>query len=466
MGLRSVGSVTFGGISSGLPTDEIIQQLLELERRPINQLSAQRDRFNAQLQIFQDLSAKTTTLRNALREIDNLALLGNGASAEEEFSQFGATSSDSSVVTATATGRASPGTLTFRVDNLATAQRDISTTPYATEDDAVGEGTLTITIGGQPPTVVTIDSSNNSLAGLVAAINDSGADVTASILDTNNGATPLQLVIQGNSTGVDNAVTLTPGGGLGVTFPPTPSQAAADAKITIDPTNPGPGTEVSSSSNTFADVLTGVSLQLIEANGTTETITIEPDTDAIVSAISDVVSAFNAVTAIIQEQFEIDPSTNRGGVAIGAPELRSLLRSLQGVIASQLGTGDISSASQIGISIDTNALLSLDEDELRDQLAAGFDDVRSFFAGEDGFADGLREVADRFVDTVDGALTARIAGTSRSIQDITDQITAAEDRLTTVEENLVRQFSALERVVSEVQIQGNFLAQFLIQSQR
>jgi len=461
MGLR-VGSLTFGGIASGLPTDQIIQQLLELERRPINLLSQQRDRFNAQLEIFQDLSSKTTTLRNALRNLDNLGLLGNTQSAEEEFSKFTATSSDSSVLTATATGRAQAGTIDIEVTALASAERLISATGYADEDTAVTTGTLTINVGTDTPVVVTIDSSNNSLSGLVQAINDSGADVTASILDTGAATDPLRIVIQGNTTGVDRDISITEALTSNPGF--ATSQAAADAAVTIDPD--GSAISVSSSSNTFSNILTGLSLEVESVSAVKQTITVEPDLDAIVEAISGIVSAFNAVTSVIQEQFEVDPATNRGGILIANSTLSSLSQRLGSVIASQIGSGTITSAGQIGLSIDTDSQLSLDEDELRDQLAANFSSVRSFFTGSGGFADGLRTVADSFVDSVDGALTARINGTSASIQDITDQITAAEDRLGTVEENLVRQFSALERIVSEIQIQGNFLAQFLLQSQR
>jgi flagellar hook-associated protein 2 len=461
MGLR-IGSLTFGGISSGLPTQQIIEQLIELERRPIALLETQRGQFNSRLEIFSDLAEKTRTLRDRLRDLDNLALLGGSESIDEEFSRFSATSTDDSIVTATATGSALPTSLNVRVTALAAAERQVSQ-GFATVDASVGTGTFGIQIGSGSVTNVTIDSSNNTVEGLVRAINDADAGVTASILNDGSG-TPFRIVVQSNASGADNTLTLSAGGTTPVF---TVSQAAANAQIVLDPDGGNPIT-VESDTNTFEDLLTGVSLQVSKLSEPTESerIVVAPDIDAIVEAIGEIVTAFNDVTSVIQGQFTVDPATNRGGPLIGDSTLSSLKTRLTSVIASQLGLGSITSAGEIGLSLGAGAALTLDEDELRAALESDFEGVRGFFTGSGGLADQLRSVADAFVDTVDGALVARIQGTSTSIQDLAERITNAQSRLEVVEEGLVRQFAALERIVSDIQIQGNFLAQFLVQQQR
>ena len=77
----------------------------------------------------------------------------------------------------------------------------------------------------------------------------------------------------------------------------------------------------------------------------------------------------------------------------------------------------------------------------------------------------LRSVSDALVDS-DGLLAARINGTSESIEDISRSIQAGEDRIEIVESNLIRQFAALERRVSGLKAQGEFITQFLINSSR
>ena len=119
-------------------------------------------------------------------------------------------------------------------------------------------------------------------------------------------------------------------------------------------------------------------------------------------------------------------------------------------------------ASQIGLALDREGQLGLDEAAFRSQLAADLDGVVSFFSGPDSLADQLRSAADVFVDPIDGSLVARINGVSTSIADLEDNISNAEERLETVEENLVLQFAALERTVAQLQQQGNFLTQFVL----
>jgi flagellar hook-associated protein 2 len=464
MGLR-IGNLTFGGISSGLPTQQIIEQLISLERRPITLLETQKSQFNSRLDIFSDLAEKTRTLRDKLRDLDNLALLGGTPSIDEEFSRFSATSTDEDIVRATATGSALPVTLDVRVTDLATAERRVSQ-GFASRTTSVGTGSFDIQVGSGPVTSITIDGSNSTVEGLVQAINDADAGVSASILNDGSG-TPFRIVIQGNDTGAANLLNITENlaGGTDPVF--TTTQEADDATLVLDPDGASPIT-INSATNTFSDILTGVSLTVAaqSPDGTSERITVAPDIDAIVEAISDIVTAFNDVTSIIQGQFQVDPATNRGGPLIGDSTLSSLKTRLTSVIANQLGSGSIDSAGQIGLSLGAGAALQLDEEELRARLQADFGGVRGFFTGSGGLADALRNVADAFVDTVDGALVSRIEGTSRSIQDIDGQIANAESRLETVEEALVRQFAALERIVSDIQVQGNFLAQFLVQQQR
>ena len=181
MGLR-IGGITFSGISSGFPTDDIIEQLLELERRPIDLLEGRKESFEEKLAIFQDLNTRTLALRDALRNLDNMNLLGTDLSAFEEFRRFAATSTDSTIATATAGPAATPGSLLIEVQQLAAQEREISN-GYSARTASVGTGTFSITVGTDPPTDITIDSSNETVDGFVEAVNSANAGVTAFVVD-------------------------------------------------------------------------------------------------------------------------------------------------------------------------------------------------------------------------------------------------------------------------------------------
>ncbi len=200
-----------------------------------------------------------------------------------------------------------------------------------------------------------------------------------------------------------------------------------------------------------------------EAVGTNVQIQVSSDEDEIVTVIQDLVAAYNDVIEVIEKQAEIDPSTNRGGPLIGDSTLLSLRRQLSAIIASQIGSGTILAATQLGIATSgTDGKLKVDEDELREQLSQDLDAVATFFAGSGSFADQLRAVTDAYVNPVDGLLLARINGTNDTIADIDEQIRRAEERLESFEERLVLQFAALETSISRLQAQATFLEQFTL----
>ncbi len=483
MGLRTgslTGSITFGGIASGIPTNEIIDQLLQLERRPIDLLEGQKEDFEGKLSILQDLNTKTLALRDALRNLDNMTNAGT-ESFEEEFKQTTTTttanSSHDDRARVTATGSAESLTMIMEVEALARNDRHVST-GFSAPTDTITNGTFSVTVNGVT-TTLEVDGTNNvivngvdtgiitsapndTLTGFVEAINASGANLRSFIVDTGLGGNPYRVYIEGD-TGASEQITF--GDDLSLNF--TQQQDAQDARLALDP---GAGEiDISGPTNVFTDIIQGVSIEALQAGGqditlnvTTQTVT---NADAIVSAIQDVVSAYNDVVSIISDQAKVDPTSNRGGPLIGDSTLVTLKRQLSSIIASQIGSGNIDASSQIGIELDENGVLKLDESKLRSELLSSLDDVKSFFAGSGSFADQLRAVADTFVDPVDGALVTRIQGTTDSIAGLVSNIANAEERLIRVEENLVRQFSALERLVSNLQLQALFLNQFLLASQ-
>ncbi len=466
MGLR-IGAVTFGGLSSGIDSSKIIEQLVELERRPVTLLEGQKTDFEEKRSILQDLNTKVLTLRTRLRELDNMNLLGTDLSVDEEFRQFTATSSDTKIATVTASGSAKPGNLEIQITQLAQNEREISQGYADTDTTTVGTGNFAITLrqgfADEKTINVTIDSTNNTLDGFVAAINNADPEVRAFVLNDGS-ANPYRIVIEGANTGVEETLTLDTSGLSGGTTPSfNESQAASDATMILDP-NGGSSVTINSSTNTFANVIPGLSIQAVsEAVGTDIQIQVSSDEDQIVTVIQDLVAAYNDVIDVIEKQAKIDPSTNRGGPLIGDSTLISLRRQLSSIIASQIGSGTISAASQIGIATSgTDGTLKVDEDKLREQLSQDLDAVATFFAGSGSFADQLRTVTDSYVNPVDGLLLARINGTNDTIADIDEQIRRAEERLESFEERLVLQFAALETSISRLQTQSTFLEQIVL----
>jgi len=320
---------------------------------------------------------------------------------------------------------------------------------------AAAGGTLTIQIGGGSATAISI-AAGATVQGVVDAINGAGIDATAFAVDDGQGS--VRIAVVGDKTGADQALTI--GNDFGLTL--TVTQTAADARIVLDPLSALP-LPIQSSTNSFENVLQGLT---IEARGVTTdpvTVSVRPGIDAVKESLSELVDAYNAITDVIRAQNTVDPSTNRGGPLLGDSTMVSLGQRLSSALARTYGTGSVTSTGQLGIQLGRDGRLSLDETKLAAALDSDFEGIASFFAGAGGFADQLREVTDSFVDPLDnrGMLLARISGTTERIANLKDSIAAAEDRLDTFESNLVQQFAALERTLSQFQEQSNFIANYL-----
>ena len=123
------------GIASGLDTNSIIRQLINIERQPISKLQAKRSAISTQVSDLGKFSAQLKELETMMSEINTSAslLASKVTSSEEE------------VVNATATGDAVQGVWEVEVSQLAKKERN-SSSSYGSAQDEVREGTLTIEV--------------------------------------------------------------------------------------------------------------------------------------------------------------------------------------------------------------------------------------------------------------------------------------------------------------------------------
>lgn len=451
-----MANIQFGGLITGLDTNALVAGLVQAERRSITVLQNQKVRFQAQDAVFTSVIGALGSLKSSAQNL----------SATTDFIKRNATSSNEAVLTVSASSTADLGSSVIAVDSLAKAQ-SIQSYSFTATTDAVGTGTLVLSIGGNS-TNVTINGTNNTLAGLRDAINNSGAAVTASIVNVSGGATPdYRLVVQSENTGTANAVTISgsltggadpfPGGGQIV-------QTGSDALFSVN------GLQVSRSSNTISDVISGVTFTLLDEgdkNGTvdatdpTAKITVAANNSAITSAVQELIENFNAVNKIVNDQFTLDPNTNRQGSTAGDASLRGMLSQLRNELSRSGGTSaSYKYLSDVGIKFQKDGSLTLDDGKLADALEDDATAVANLFlASQEGIGKRIPDTVDDFISAVDGALVFRQKGIGKSVKQIDEKIAREERRIATMEERLVKQFSALEQLVSQLKSQGEFLAQ-------
>ena len=453
-----MANVQFGGLITGLDTKALIAGLVAAESRPIENMTGQKTVLQAKGAIYTALAGALGGLKSAAQ----------GLSLGSDFNKRAASSSDATLFTVSADATAQNGNTTVTVDRLAKAQ-SVQSVTFAGEGAAVGTGTLTLNIG-TVATTINIDTTNNTLAGLRTAINASGAKVNASIINIGSSAIPdLRLVVQSKDTGLANAVTVT-GALTGGTDPFAAGgqivQAAADSVFAVN------GLKLSRSGNTVSDVLPGVSLVflregnhdgVIDASDATGTVTVAGDTSAIGTSAKKFIDSYNAVNKIVNDQFALNPDTKHQGALAGDASLRGVISRLRREISTPGGSSSsLTSLSNVGIKFEKDGSLTLDDSKLAKALAADPTGVSNLFTiVQNGVGKRIPDAVDDFISAVDGVLTSRQKGVLSNIDRIDKNIARETARVTAMQDRLTQQFSALEKIVSSLKSQGDFLTQQL-----
>jgi len=363
------------GVNSNLDTADIVNKLVLLQRRPIDLLEAKADLEAEKLLTFQDLQSRLQTFKSIVTTLNSESKF---LSTKGVFSNSNVLDNNQ-VVTIDTTSQAASGTFSLTVNSLARESKLVSQ-GFNSLSDTVPEGFLEITVGGTT-TQININSSNNTLDGLRLAINNSGANIQASILNDGSATNAIRLLVSGTKTGVANSVSVAIkqsllGGGTQELLSFTETQSAQDASLTID------GIAITKSSNTVTDVIAGTTLNLQSVGS--GTIKLSSDIDAVKEKITGFIDAYNEVIAFLDEQQFLDPDTFSTGLLFGNFTIQNLQQTLRNTLSSQVQgvTGTFNSLSQIGIRTQADGTLEIDDVDLTQALTTDIGNVARLFASK------------------------------------------------------------------------------------
>src|SRR5689334_22341155 len=160
-------------------------------------ISRQTQATSTQISAVGKLKSALSTFQDSLSAIDTVSA----------FNAAKATSSDSTVFTAIADSDAQPGSYSVTISQLASAQQLVSKPFVGGGSATVGTGTLQVSLGGTSFNI-TLDSTNDTVAGLASAINMATGNpgVVATVITGSDGA---HLVLSSAQTGAANTIKLT-----------------------------------------------------------------------------------------------------------------------------------------------------------------------------------------------------------------------------------------------------------------
>lgn len=445
-------AIGVGGLMSGLDTNSIITQMMQLERRPILLLQQKEAGIQARISALGSLKSGLAGLQTSTKALKSTSGFGSML----------ATSGNSTVLTATASSSAVAGNYQVEVTALAQSQQ-VRSSAFAASDEEVGTGTLTITVGSGDPVVITIGEDDKTLAGIALAINDAEAGVTAGVVNDGNGN--YYLTLASEETGTANTISLSiddddlvdnDAAGLSKLYTTpaaqtlTQTQAAANAALSVN------GIAVERSGNTISDLIEGLTITLKQDDvGNPFELVVARDNSTITANVKDFVKQYNALNETLKSLSGYNSATKKGGILQGDSLTRQMQGQVRAFMHRQFGDSgqDIRRLSDLGLSVDKDGKLSLNETTLNSALADNRDEVEAFFTSTDtdseGFAVQLDTVLDAYLQSTTGLLAAKEKGLKSSVDLIGDQVERIELRLSKREENLRKQFESLEGLMAQ-----------------
>ena len=460
------------GLGSGVLNSDLVDQLVQAERAPTeNRLTQKTEQTQALLSAYGKLRSAVTELRLPMRQL----------SAPDNLKAFSASSSNEGIGVSVDSTKASRGTYSVEVTSLAGAQALASRDVFADRDaTSVGQGTLTLNVGDKT-TNLTIDSSNDTLQGLANAINDSDAGVSAGVIDTGNG---FQLVLSADETGTANAVSISVSGDTGGTD--TDNQglsrfafntgmdtdaglqetiAASDAVMKIN------GVEVTRSTNSFENVIDGLTFDITETGSST--IKVQQDLGAVADRVQGFVDKFNSLQSTIDSLAGFNAEAGVGSLLTGDSTVRSIQNQLRQVltrVVPGLENSSVRSLADVGITTNfETGGLEFDRARFEEQLKNNPDDVTALFAEQGRTTDSQVEFVRSGLNTepgrydinitqaaTQGALSGAAFTAPLTIGAGNDELTFQVNGETSVSVQLTQQtYNTAQELADEIQAQLN-----------
>ena len=455
--MATVTSSTSSG--SMIDVQGIVDQLMQVERKPLDALQTAKSTIETKVSAYGSLKSELAALQDAAR----------GLFDSQTWQAATVTSSNEAAVRATSNGGAAKGSFSVTVQQLAQAQSAV-TGQYASGAAIIGGGTLVVQLGSsagggftadgaRPPVNIAI-APGATLADVRTAINNAGAGISASLVGDGS---QTRLMLRSSETGEANAFSLqvqgaeiggsaglgglafTPGGGGAM----TQMQAAQDAHYAID------GLALTAKSNTVANALEGVTLELRQVGTAPIPVEVGVDAESMRKSVDTFVTAYNALNTSLGTLTKYDAASGKGGLLQGnfvVVQLQSKLRAMLGAsVATQAGPGGTGPTrlSDTGIEIQRDGSLKVNDKKFS-ASAADPQALRTLFASVDpldaaagGIARRFNQLATQALGT-DGAITGALKTLDARSDDNQRRQDALTGRLESTRARLVRLYTSLD----------------------
>lgn len=448
--------ISFGSINSGLPKD-IVQQIIEAEKIPINQMEYRKAKI-------ENKKALVDQLRGLLEASRGEILKSKGQRSLRELTVETGDSKDISVTADK--NLAEPGKYQIEVMQLAQKSSAITNGVEDKDKTYVGVGYIKAILPNGDKKEIYVDEKNATLSGVAKLINgDTELGMRANVInDGKGGDEPWRLIVSLNDTGDNNRVEFPylylVDGETDIVF--EKERPAQDAKIKLD------GFEIEVPSNRVTDLIPGVVIDLNKANpGQEINVEIKEDVQKIGGKIGGLVSSLNNILRFIKEQNTLNEASDTSQTLGGDLTLTQIETRIRTAVFTNIPTdAGPMRLGDLGVTFQRDGLLAFDQTKFEGALAKDYKSVSQALTGTyskangktDGFIDLLDNTVRGLLTPPSGLLVTRRAGLDSQINQIDRQISNRQRTISQKEEILKNKFARLEETMSKIRAQGSGLA--------
>lgn len=505
-------TIRLSGMVSGMDTESIVKEMMTAKRIPLDKLNQQKQTLQWQRDNYREINSKLVDFRNNKILKYNLAATMNAQKA--------VVTGNTKAIQADANADASSIPMSVKVNNLA----EKSSLPKAALTVGMVDGgvkaTLKTTLGDLGGGLSTYDlfinktnitlSKDDTIADVVSKINGAAnAKVTASFDEVSG-----RFNITAKDYGTNNNLKMTNSSDVVAESsllnlfgmdPGVAPIAAKKASIEVSVANNGaqagsPTTyiqEFSSENNTIT--VNGVKMTLLAVSGTDGATEISTQTDTtktfdtitnFVKDYNDLISLLNTkvseerykdFTPLTDEQkkdmkekdIELWEAKAKSGMLKNDDILKSTLASMRSIITSQL-----KGLSEMGITTGQyyeNGKINIDTDKLKQALQENPQKAISIFQGTAGSQGMFSKMAEQLNTSLDKIVvkagtskyTTEITGAykteslmGKKLTDFNTRIANLQTRLTTMETNYYKKFTAMETAMNKYNSQSSNLSSY------
>ncbi|MWP47842.1 flagellar filament capping protein FliD [Gilliamella sp. Pas-s27] len=459
------------GIGSGIDLGEILNQLEAAEKTRLTPITTQQKAINAKISGFGKLKSALTTFNTATAKLQ-----------KKELFQSRTAPGNNDYFSVKVNSKAALGNYAVTVDQLATSH-GVATSAINDKATQLGNGnetrTITIEQANGDKLDVTLSKDETSLEAIANAINNaqfvdengktSPSTMNAAVVRSGDGR--YQLAITSKETGELQTITSITSDdeklneiiGFDINQPNnshmTEVSKAQDAKFSFN------GIAITSSSNTVKDVVAGVDLTLKATTTTSQNLAITADDEKAEEAIKEWVEAFNQLQSTISTltQFTADEKNSKelnssNGPLVGDATLRNIDQSIRSIF-SKGQAGEFSVLAQIGINMDKNGTLTINENKLKNALSENSDAVATLFTGDGkttGIANEVFAKVSGFIDS-DGMIDSATNGLNATLKSLDKRHEQVSNSIEQTIERYRVQFTKLDVLINSLDSMSNYL---------